>query len=370
MTAAVMTTGDMIQGATFSPSYFGAFIDWIDRTENTAKSYVNHLRQFWAWTLYREILQPIREDIIAFREWLLSEHEAITIDKAGKWTYRKDRATGKPFVLACTPTTTAQYIRSIKQFFRWTSAAGLYPDIAENIRPPKVSYTMHRRDALTVEQVKAVESSIKESSRQGIISAEQEKKDTKGRTHRKTEQGARLLAMYQLAVINGLRTVELSRARVKDFEERGGRYYLYIQGKGHSEADERKPLAPEVADAIKEYLHIRAKGFSLNGNSPLFVATGNRNGGGKLDPRTISTIIKDALKTAGLNSSRITAHSLRHTAGTALYGITHDLYGVQKYMRHANPATTEIYLHNDTEKQDADFTDKLYKLFHEENFSI
>ena len=372
MTAAVVTmnTGDMVQAGAFNPSLFDAFIDWIDRTETTAKAYINHLRQFWAWTLYKEILQPIREDIIAFREWLLSEHEAITIDGAGGWTYRKDRTTGKPYVLSCTPTTTAQYLRSVKQFFRWTGAAGLYPDIAQNVRPPKVSYRMHRRDALTVEQVQTVEASIKETSRENIETAKTERKDTEGRTQRKTEQGARLLAMYQLAVINGLRTIELSRARVKDFEERGGEYFLYIHGKGHTEADERKPLAPEVAAVVKEYLNIRAGGFSLNGNSPLFVATGNRNGGGRLDPRTISTIIKDALRAAGLNSKRISAHSLRHTAGTALYGITGDLYGVQKYMRHANPATTEIYLHNDTEKKEADFAKKLYNLFHDENISI
>ena len=366
--ALIASTGDMIEGATFSPSYFDAFIEWIDRTENTARSYINHLRQFWAWTLYKNILQPIREDIAAFREWLLSEHEAITID-AGTWAYRRDRATGKPILLSCTATTTAQYLRSVKAFFRWTGAAGLYPDIAQNIRPPKVAYNVHKRDALTVEQVQTVESSIKENSRARIETAETATKDRAGRTQRQTEQGARLLAMYQLAVINGLRTVELSRARIKDFEERAGRYFLYIQGKGHAEADVRKPLAPEVAEAIKDYLQIRAKGFSLNGNAPLFAATGNRNAGGRIEPRTISTMIKDALKKAGLNSGRITAHSLRHTAGTALYGLTHDLYGVQKFMRHANPSTTEIYLHNETEKQEAHFADQLYKLFHAENIS-
>lgn len=33
-------------------------------------------------------------------------------------------------------------------------------------------------------------------------------------------------------------------------------------------------------------------------------------------------------------------------------------------MRHANPATTEIYLHNDTEKQEAGIAQELYNHYH------
>ena len=33
-------------------------------------------------------------------------------------------------------------------------------------------------------------------------------------------------------------------------------------------------------------------------------------------------------------------------------------------MRHANPATTEIYLHNDTEKQETETAQRLYNFYH------
>ena len=33
-------------------------------------------------------------------------------------------------------------------------------------------------------------------------------------------------------------------------------------------------------------------------------------------------------------------------------------------MRHSNPATTEIYLHNDTEKAEAGIAQRLYNLYH------
>lgn len=354
-------TGAIVE-ATFTPTLFDSFIDWIDRTENTAKTYLNHLRQFFAWTKYRDIVKPIREDIAAFRDWLLSEHEAIQYDRETGWTYRRDKA-GKILLLICTPSTAAQYLRSVKQFFRWTGAAGLYPDIAANIRPPRIAHGVHRRDALTVEQVQTVEASIKENSRESITAAAAERKDTEGRTQRKTEQGARLLAMYELCVTAGLRVIELSRARIKDFEEKDGQAFLWIHGKGHSEADTRKPLAPEVAAAVKEYLTTR--GDTLAENEPLFTATGNRSGGRRIAARTIGRMIKTALRAAGLNSRRITAHSLRHTAGTALYGMTADLYTVQKYMRHEHPSTTEIYIHADTEKKEAELAKKLYSLYHE-----
>jgi len=363
-----MTGAIMSAAQPFTPALFSSFVEWIDRGNQTAKTYINHLRQFFAWTRYREIMQPIRKDVAAFRDWLLSEHEGIALDAKTPegWKYRRDPA-GRVIVAQCTPNTTAQYLRSVKQFFRWTGSNGLYPDIAANIRPPKISRGIHKRDALTTAEVLTVENSIKENAAARIRDAGNERKDTVGRMQRKTEQGARLLAMYQLAVTAGLRTVELSRARIRDFEEKGGRFFLYIHGKGHSEADEKKPLAPEVAAAIKEYLKIRAGGYSLAGSLPLFAATGNRNAGGRIEPRTIGSMIKAALRAAGMDSHRLTAHSLRHTAGTALFQLTGNLYAVQKYMRHASPATTEIYLHADTEQQEADFAARLYAAYHGKN---
>ena len=56
---------------------------------------------------------------------------------------------------------------------------------------------------------------------------------------RSTEQGKRLYAMYLLAVNAGLRTIEISRANIKDLETKGGKTWLYIWGKGHSEADQK-----------------------------------------------------------------------------------------------------------------------------------
>ena len=83
-----------------------------------------------------------------------------------------------------------------------------------------------------------------------------------------------------------------------------------------------------------------------------------------MDPTTISKLLKAAMQRAGYDSERITAHSLRHTAGTNVQEITGNLYITQKYMRHENPATTEIYLHNDTERQESEIARALYNRYH------
>lgn len=319
-----------------TPALFGDFIAWIDRSEKTTRTYLNNLRQFAAWMAAAAITAPTRKDIIIYRDYLTRTHKA---------------------------TTAAAYLRTVCQFFRWTAANGLYPDIAANIHAPKIRHSTHKKDALTVADVQTIEKSIEAHALQRQQEAQEAQKDTAGRTQRSTEQGKRLYAIYLLAVNAGLRTVEISRANVKDLETKGGQACLWIWGKGHTEPDQRKPLAPEVAEAVADYL--RSRTDKPTGSSPLFVSTGNRSGGKRIASTTISTMLKRAMQEAGYNSERITAHSLRHTAGTAVQQLTGNLYATQKYMRHSNPATTEIYLHDDQDqRQEAGIAQQLYDLFH------
>ncbi len=344
-----------------TPAMYGSFITWIDRGEKTSRSYINNLKQFAAWLNYSGIKQPTRQDIISYRQWLTEEHNAITLDPLTGYRYRTDRA-GNPLKVNCKPNTIAQYLRSVCQFFKWAAANDLYPDIAANIHAPKVRNDNHRKSALTIPEVQAIEESIKATAAEKESAAAECLKDTAGRMQRSTEQGKRLFAIYLLAVNAGLRTIEISRANVKVLETKGGQTWLYVWGKGHEEPDQRKAIAPEVAAAIEDYLQARKD--KPTGNSPLFAATGNRSGGKRIAPTTISTMLKRAMQAAGYDSERLTAHSLRHTAGTAVQTITKDLYATQMYMRHSSPKTTEIYLHNDTENEGAEIAAQLYKAYH------
>ena len=170
--------------------------------------------------------------------------------------------------------------------------------------------------------------------------------------------------MYLLAVNAGLRTVEIRRASLKDLVTKGDNTWLYVWGKGRTEPDQKKPLAPEVKAAIDDYLQSRTD--NPTGASPLFVSTGNRSKGKRIATTTISTMLKRAMQEAGFDSERLTAHSLRHTAGTAVQELTGNLYITQTYMRHSNPATTEIYLHNDMDRAEVNIAQQLYQLYHGE----
>lgn len=348
---------------TFSPipDLITRFINYIDRSAKTARTYIVNLRQFVTWLVFSEIKEPVREDIISYRNYLCSEHDAIMLC-GNTWQYRTD-SSGNRIKVSCKPNTIALYLRSVCQFFKWTAAEGLYPNIAENIRAPKIRHDTHRKDRLEIAEVQTIEKSIEARAAAAITAAGFNPKDTAGRVQRSNEQGKRLYAMYLLTVTAGLRTIELARADIKDLETKNGSTFLYLQGKGHTEKDTRKAIAPEVAEAIQDYL--RSRTDNPTSSSPLFCATGNRSGGKRLATTTISTMLKKAMQAAGFNSDKLTAHSLRHTAGSAVMEITgKNLYQTQQYMRHSNPATTEIYLHVDTEKEEAEIAQKLYNCYH------
>lgn len=349
------------------------FVDFIDRSEKTARTYIVNLRQFFAWLAYTGIYsngsaRPTRNDIINYRDWLATEHDAIQLDVASAAGWRQRTRNGCTVRVACRPNTIKLYLQSVRQFFSWTAASGIYPNVAANIHAPKIKADTHKRGRLTIEQVGTIEQSIIARSHERQDTAAAAIKDTAGRMQRSTEQSKRLYAMYVLAVNAGLRTIEISRANVRDIETVNGVTYMYIYGKGHSEADQKKPLAPEVAAAIADYL--RSRSDAPTGNSPLFVSTGNRSRGQRIAATTISTMLKQAMRDAGIESERLTAHSLRHTAGDTVRQLTGDnIYLTQQYMRHADPKTTEIYLHTNEEDngKQADIAQRLYNAYHSIN---
>jgi len=344
-------------------SLFAAFLAFIDRSEKTTETYAKNWRQFSAWLHYQGIEAPTRDDILAYRAFLSSEHEAICYDPLTGWRHKPGPG-NVPMQPACKPSTIAQYLRTVAAFFKWTAEIGKYPNIAAGIHAPSIRSDTHRKEALIPADVLRIERSIEATAAAQRTAAAEAGKDTAGRVQRATEQGNRLRALFLLAVCCGLRTIELSRANVRDIETKNEQAYLYIWGKGSSEPDTRKPLAPEVKAALDDYIQSRSD--NPTGSSPLFVSTGNRSRGKRIASTTISTMLKHAMQAAGYDSERITAHSLRHTAGTCVMTISGDLYITQKYMRHKNPATTEIYLHNQTEGQEADIAQRLYSFYHSE----
>ena len=363
MDAIAVLHQDIAPAAEINTALFYDFVSFVDRSEKTTRTYLNNLKQFMAWLKYAEIRCPLRQDIISYRQWLMTEHAAISFapETAEGYTTRRD-SSGNPLMITCKPTTVKGYLQAVKAFFAWAAANNLYPNVAANIHAPKISDN-HKKDSLTAEEVLTIEQSITQKVQEVTAAAAEAVKDRAGRIQRSTEQGKRLYAMYLLAVNAGLRTIEISRANIKDLETKGGKTYLYIWGKGHSAPDQKKPIAAEVKAAIDDY--IAARTDAPTGSSPLFVSTGNRSKGKRIASTTISTMLKRAMQDAGFDSDRITAHSLRHSTAANVMELTgNNIYAAQQYLRHSSPKTTEVYLENDTIAQDAILAQQLYNQYH------
>lgn len=279
---------------------YNDFINYIDASENTVKTYTRAIRQFFKYMVEHNISKPTRADILAYREHLKD---------AGRKA-----------------STVQNYIIALRQFFNWTEAQNIYPNIAKGIKGAKQTKD-HKKDYLTSKQVKAI---LKDASKD------------------KSLKGLRDKAILALMITGGLRTIEVSRANIEDLRALGDNTVLYIQGKGRDDKTEYMKVIPQVESAIREYLKARG---NVTPQEPLFASISNNNAGKPMTTRSISGIVKEAMINAGFNSDRLTAHSLRHTAGTLnlLNGGT--LEETQQLLRHQNIGTTMIYLHHlDREK--------------------
>ena len=290
-----------------------SFEEFCSVKNSTLKGYMVCVRAFGRWMYNSGIYEPTKHDIRDYVRFLDNNSELK-------------------------PGTKSQYLRAVKQLYKWAATEYGYEDITSGIKGIwKQDRTHHKKDALGREDVRKIAATI----------------------DRNTEQGKRLFAMFLLCVVGGLRDVELSRANVGDIKTISGRTYLYVWGKGHDEPDAPVWLIDEVLSAIKEYLEARTD--NPGPKSPLFASTSRNCKGNRIDHSTISRILKKLLKDAGYDSDRITAHSLRHTSGTGVYKATKNLYLTQKHLRHANPETSEIYMHceeresRNTERQVYDY---------------
>lgn len=276
---------DIAKASALTEAY-KSYVAYLDATPRTVQTYGTNIRQFVKWTQERGIQRPSRQDIIAYRDELKAR---------------------------CKPSTVQNYITALRIFFAWTAAAGIYPNVAERVKGAKLDAN-HKKDALTAEQAKALLASI----------------------DRSTAQGKRDYAIIALMITGGLRDIEVSRADLEDLQN--GR--LYLQGKGKEERTEYIRIVPAAAQALDAYLQTRADGQAL------FTSLSNNSKGERLSPRSISRLVKERLVAAGIDSARITAHSLRHTAVTLslLGGLP--LEEVQQFARHRHITTTQIYAHN------------------------
>lgn len=285
-----VTTGAEI----FGESLIERFAKFAGVSESSRATYVKSLRQMFKYFKANAITTPTRENLIDWVEDMkLAGRSASTIQL---------------------------YITSAKIFFRWTAQEGIFANIADHLKSGLKPSHNHKKDALSAEQCKELVANVKGNSVKELRDA----------------------AILTLMTTAGLRTIEVVRASVGDIRFERGKVFLYVVGKGHSSADEKILLSRQAHKAIREYLKARGKSQA---SDPLFVSTSRRNKNARLETQTISRMVKKNLRGIGLDSPRLTAHSLRHSVCSNLIFAGVELPKVQMIARHKSLNTTMIYQH-------------------------
>ena len=297
-----VVSGDIIEGQKLTNNLPERWCSFLDVAPVSKEAYCKSVKMFMQYLVDRGESQPTRETIMAWRDSLKENHK---------------------------PTTIQTYLTAVKLFFRWTAQEGLYPNIADHVKGVKVS-TGHKRDYLTSKQSHKVLSCISTD----------------------TLKGLRDYAIVGLMLTTGIRTIEVTRANIADVRTVGDSTVLFVQGKGRTEKAEYVKLAPRVEDSIRAYLDARG---TKEDNEPLFTSTSRNNYGQRMTTRSIRAIAKGSMIEAGFNSDRLTAHSMRHTAGTLALLNGASTREVQQLLRHSNINTTMIYAHElDRAKNDCE----------------
>ena len=222
--------------------------------------------------------------------------------------------------------TVRSYMVAVRRFYKWAEGMRLYEDIAAGVKSPRPRgggpdgrfMKMHLTDA----------------------------------------QGAALLrhfsghprnyAMVNLMLRTGLRTIEVSRARICDITLRSGKRVLRVWGKGMEAPDPSVYVI--LTDAsyapIAGYLATRPRALP---GEPLFATDGKGShggrphSGGQMSTRLIQMIVKKGLRSIGLDDHAYSAHSLRHTTATQIIKRGGSIMDVKRALRHSSVNTSMIY---------------------------
>ena len=261
-----------------------------------------------------DIMETSRETyrwgLVRFFKWIRSSGRSLeTLSPADIMSFKNSLMKEK-----LSPLTIGGYVTAVRMFYSWTETSLLYPNIARSVRPPR-GRKGFRKCALSPQESASLLDYLKERS-------------------------LRDYAIVNLILRTGLRTIEVSRADIGDVVRKRGKRVLKVWGKGADEKDAYVILGQPVWGPIQEYL---GQWKASSKTDPLFVTEGKGHKGVRMAPRSIQYLCKEALKAIGLDGHEYSAHSLRHTTGVLILKNGGDWKDVQRVLRHASPATSQIY---------------------------
>ena len=275
-----------------------------DASADTLKTYTRQLYLFLQWCDRRQLnpVTLVKDDVKKYRHWMIKQ-------KGYK------------------PATVSLKLAVVRRFYQAAVEKGLIAiNPAAGVKAPREKFDPAEK--ITYLEQEEVELLLETVPDDGTL------------------KSARDRAMLAIMALEGTRTVELHRADIANIVRQGNNLGVRVEGKRSIRV---VPLTPDIATLLVEYLHLREiSGEVLKPTKPLFIGTGNNSRGNRITRRGIRTIVDAYLKQAGLKHTpgrTISAHSLRHTAGTLALRSGADLRQVQDLLGHSDPRTTSIYTH-------------------------
>ena len=264
----------------------------IDVMETTRTSYRAKVMLWFRWLASQRVDPrcPARRHLLAWKQELERKgRSALTVDG---------------------------YVTAVRLFYKYCAARGYYSDIGAGIRS-SVRYRGHRKGRLTSEEAARLLDSVDVA----------------------TFKGKRDKLMLALMLLLALRTCEVERVNIEDFDRtEEGVPVLYIQRKGRHEKVEALALPDTIVSLFEDYVSLRA----FRPGEALFESAYRKNSH-RLRRTSISQMVHRRLADIGIVRPNITAHSLRHTCACLMVESGVDLETVRDMLGHTTTNTTRIY---------------------------
>lgn len=297
---AIVTTSNLLE---VFADFLSIDVSAGDAASDTLNTYRRQLEQFINWCDRTKInpVEVTKDDVKRYRRWMVDT---------------------KQFK----PATVALKLAVVRRFYQAAMERGLIAsNPAAGVKPPREKRDPAAR--ITYLEKTEVETFLAAIPDDGSLKAARDK------------------ALLAIMSLEGPRTVELHRANISDVIKQGFNWGIRVEGKRSIRI---VPLTPEIAAFLLSYLEVREELEKLRPSSPLFIAVGNRAGGKRISRRGIRLIVDRYLEQTELKHKQgrtISAHSLRHTAGTLALRSGAELRQVQDLLGHADPRTTCVYAH-------------------------
>lgn len=211
--------------------------------------------------------------------------------------------------------TRARKLSSIKSFFKYMDASVHLIDnnIVKNVKMPAIPKTLPRYLELDEAQRLLESAQGKDKERDFFI--------------------------LTILLNCGLRVSELKNIKLGDIREES----ILIHGKGNKER--QLYMNEATKEALQAYLDVR---MPAKREYKQLILSSN---GHEASIGGIQYIVKCLIKKAGLDSSKLSTHKLRHTAATLMYKYGNvDVKALQEVLGHEHLNTTEIYTHAHSEE--------------------